>query len=130
MTIEESKKLARRLQVETYAIYLAYRHPRTPWYARLPAILVIGYVISPIDLIPDFIPVLGQLDDLIVVTVGVALTLRLMPRDVRAECRTRAQETFGGGIPSRSKWLAVVVIIAAWCLLAALVAAVVLLALR
>jgi uncharacterized membrane protein YkvA (DUF1232 family) len=84
----------RRLKREVGALYLAYRDPRTPWYARLFAALVVAYAISPIDLIPDPIPVLGYLDDLILIPLGVWVALRLIPRGVTAECRQRAaQET-------------------------------------
>jgi uncharacterized membrane protein YkvA (DUF1232 family) len=81
---------ARALKHETRALYLAFRHPRTPWYARAWVALVVAYAMSPIDLIPDFIPVLGYLDDLILVPMGVWLALRLVPPGVMAECRARA----------------------------------------
>jgi uncharacterized membrane protein YkvA (DUF1232 family) len=81
----------RQLKSEVYALYLAYRDPRTPWYARLWAAGVVGYAFSPIDLIPDFVPVLGYLDDLLIVPLGVLLALRLIPADVMADCRARAR---------------------------------------
>ena len=81
-----------RLQIDTYALYLAYRHPRVSWYARLWTLVVVAYALSPIDLIPDFIPVLGYLDDVILLPLGVALAVRLIPDDVMAECRERARE--------------------------------------
>jgi uncharacterized membrane protein YkvA (DUF1232 family) len=81
----------RQLKRETYALYLAYQHPRTPWYARWWALLVVAYAISPIDLIPDFIPVLGYLDDLILIPAGVIVALRLIPPDVLAECRAQSE---------------------------------------
>lgn len=65
--------------METYALYLAYRDPRVPWYARVFAALVVGYAFSPIDLIPDPIPILGYLDDLILVPLGIALAVRMYP---------------------------------------------------
>jgi uncharacterized membrane protein YkvA (DUF1232 family) len=82
---------ARLLKTETMALYLAYRDPRTPWYARVAAALVVAYAFSPIDLIPDFIPVLGYLDDLILVPLGIALALRLIPAEVMADSRARAR---------------------------------------
>src|SRR2546423_2275266 len=85
------KQQARRLKTETYALYLAYRDPRVPWYARLVAAGVVAYALSPIDLIPDFIPILGYLDDLILVPLGFALALRLIPAPVLAECRAAAE---------------------------------------
>ena len=82
---------ARLLKRDTYAVYFAARHPRTPWYAKLLAAAVVAYALSPFDLIPDFIPVLGYLDDLIIVPLGVAAVVRLVPTDVLAECRAQAQ---------------------------------------
>ncbi len=116
--IDSWKRRARELRTETYAMYLACRDPRTPWYARLVAALVVGYAFSPIDPIPDFIPLLGFLDELVVLPLGIALVLRLMPPEVLAEARELARvATDTGGPVSR---VAAVVIIATWLLLAAL----------
>jgi len=104
--------------VETYAIYLAYKDPRTPWYARLFAACVVGYAFSPVDLIPDPIPVLGYLDDLVLVPLGVALALKMIPQAVLAECREKAQQAMSQGKPIN--WAAAGVIIAIWLLLVAL----------
>ncbi len=104
--------------METYAIYLAYKDPRTPWYARIFAACVVGYAFSPIDLIPDPIPVLGYLDDLVLVPVGIALALRMIPQTVLAECREEAQAAMSQGRPTN--WTAASVIIAIWLLLAVL----------
>lgn len=82
---------AKRLKHETYALYLAGRDPRTPWYAKLLALAIAAYAASPIDLIPDFIPVLGYLDDLLLVPTGIWLVLRLIPAEVMAEARRRTQ---------------------------------------
>ena len=82
---------ARALKRDAYALYLAVRDPRTPWYARAVAVAVVAYAFSPIDLIPDFIPVLGYLDDLILVPLGITLALKLIPAAVMADCRQRAQ---------------------------------------
>ena len=84
---------AKQLKLEIYALYLAYQDPRTPWYAKVMALIIVAYAFSPIDLIPDFIPILGYLDDLILLPLGVALTLRLIPPAVLAECRASAQAT-------------------------------------
>jgi uncharacterized membrane protein YkvA (DUF1232 family) len=112
------KRRARDLKVEVYAVYLAYRDPRVPLYARIFAASVAGYAFSPIDLIPDFIPLLGYLDDLIIVPVGVALALKMIPPPVLAECRAKARDVMQRGKPvSRG---AAMVIIAIWLLLAAL----------
>ncbi len=89
--VERLKARARALQTESYALYLAARDPRTPWTARLLVLLVVAYALSPIDLIPDFIPVLGYLDDLIIVPAGIALALRLIPPQVMIDARLRAR---------------------------------------
>lgn len=116
-TIERWKQRARRLKTELYALYLAYRDPRVPWYARLVAACVVGYAFSPIDLIPDPIPILGYLDDLILLPLGIALALRLIPPAVMAECREQARELMRERRPTN--WVAAGVIVAIWLLLAA-----------
>ena len=88
--LQRLKERAHALKRDTLTLYLAVRDPRTPWYARLLAGVVVAYLLSPIDLIPDFIPVLGYLDDLLLVPIGIALVLRLVPADVLAECRLKA----------------------------------------
>ena len=107
---------ARQVKQELYALALAYQDPRVPWYARLVAVCVVAYAFSPIDLIPDPIPVLGYLDDLILVPLGIALAIRLIPPAVMAECRARAVAT--GRRPVN--WVAAGVIIAIWLMLAVL----------
>lgn len=89
----------RELKRDAFALYLACKDPRTPWYAKLLAALVVGYVFSPIDLIPDFIPVLGQLDDLILVPLGILLVRRMISTDVMNDCRHRAEEEIRNGSP-------------------------------
>ncbi len=84
------KQRARLLKQDTYALYLACRDPRTPWYAKALAAAIVAYAFSPIDLIPDFVPVLGYLDDLLIVPAGLALAVRLVPPPVMADCRQRA----------------------------------------
>lgn len=84
------KDWARRLKRDVIAVYLAARDPRTPWYARIAALCVAGYALSPIDLIPDFIPVLGYLDDVILVPLGILLVIKLIPPDMLAEHRATA----------------------------------------
>ncbi len=111
------KQRARRLKAELHALVLAYRDPRVPWYARVFAASVVAYAISPIDLIPDFIPVLGYLDDLILVPLGIVLALRMIPSEVMSECRERAKELSREGRPTN--WVAAGVIIGIWLLLAA-----------
>jgi len=93
---EALKARARALKCETYALYLAVRDRGTPWYARVLGILVVGYALSPIDLIPDFIPILGYLDDLVLVPAGIALVLRLVPPAVMERSRERAAVELAG----------------------------------
>jgi uncharacterized membrane protein YkvA (DUF1232 family) len=120
--IEGWKRRARQLKQESYALYLAYRDSRTPWYARVFAACVVGYAFSPIDLIPDTIPVLGYLDDLILVPLGISIAIRMIPPSVMAECRERARAALEQGRPVN--WGAAVVIVVIWLLLAALTVAI------
>ena len=83
---------ARGLKRDVHAVYLAARDPRAPWYARAAAMLVAAYALSPIDLIPDFIPILGYLDDLLIVPLGIFLVVRLIPADVLEEHRMSVAE--------------------------------------
>jgi len=115
--LEEFKKRVRHLKAETYALYLAARHPQTPWYAKLLVAGIVAYAFSPIDLIPDFIPVLGYLDDLILIPLGIAMAIKMIPPDVLAECRAKATNAAGGKPVSRA---AAAVIVAIWVLVAAL----------
>jgi uncharacterized membrane protein YkvA (DUF1232 family) len=117
--IANLRRRAGELRRETYALYLAYRDPRTPWIARIVAGCVVAYAFSPLDLIPDFVPVLGYLDDLVLVPLGVALALRLIPPAVMADCRARAR----AATDRPTSWLAAAVIVAIWLGLAALAVA-------
>ncbi len=110
---------ARELKIQVHALLLAYRDPRTPWYAKALAVLVAAYALSPIDLIPDFIPVLGQLDDLLLVPLGIALAVRLIPREVLADCRARAREA--DSRPRLRPWLSALPVVGLWLALLALV---------
>jgi uncharacterized membrane protein YkvA (DUF1232 family) len=114
--IERWKRWAGRLKVEVYALYLAYRDPRVSWYARVFAACVVGYAFSPIDLIPDPIPVLGYLDDLVLIPLGVALAIRMIPGEVLEECREKARSAEGRPV-NRT---AAVFVVAAWVVLAVL----------
>ena len=100
--VERFKQKADQLKQEVYALYLAYKDPRVSWYARLFAACVIGYALSPIDLIPDFIPVLGYLDDLILLPLGIGMALKMIPPAVLAECRQKASDTIGYVIHPRA----------------------------
>jgi uncharacterized membrane protein YkvA (DUF1232 family) len=117
--LEQWKRWAKGLKVEVYALYLAYRDPRVPWYARLVAACVVAYAFSPIDLIPDPIPVLGYLDDLILIPLGVKLALSMIPPQVISESRVKAQEIMRQDKPVNR--IAAVIIVALWLSLAALV---------
>ena len=103
MDIISWKTQAKRLRNEIYALYFAARDPRTPWYAKVLAAFIIGYALSPIDLIPDFIPVLGYLDDLIIVPAGIALLIKIIPDGVLQECREKA---YSQPISIRRNWVA------------------------
>jgi uncharacterized membrane protein YkvA (DUF1232 family) len=116
--MERWKSGVRRLKVETYALYLAYRDPRVPWYAKAFAAVVVAYAFSPVDLVPDFIPVVGYVDDLVLVPAGVALALKMMPAGVLDECREQAQALTAEGAPVSRVAAAVVVLI--WLLVASM----------
>jgi uncharacterized membrane protein YkvA (DUF1232 family) len=90
MKIATLKDWARAIKRDLHAIYLAARDPRVPWYAKALALCVAGYALSPIDLIPDFIPVIGYLDDLIIVPLGIMAVVKLIPPDIMAEHRELA----------------------------------------
>jgi uncharacterized membrane protein YkvA (DUF1232 family) len=109
------KKHALELKTQTYALYLAYRDPRTPWYAKAWAALVVAYAVSPIDLIPDFIPVIGYLDDLIIVPAGIAFAIKLIPPGVMADAQEKAQQA--KGLEGRSGWIGAGIIIMVWLLI-------------
>jgi uncharacterized membrane protein YkvA (DUF1232 family) len=92
------KERAWALKKEIHVLTIAYRDPRTPWYAKAWALVVAAYALSPIDLIPDFIPVLGYLDDLVLLPLGIALAVKLIPAEVMAEARLTATKAEGGTI--------------------------------
>lgn len=116
--IDVWKRRVRQLKTETYAIYLASKDPRVPWYAKALVVFVVAHTFSPIDLIPDFIPVLGYVDDLIVTPLGIALALKMIPEPVMAECRERARATLEQRKPT--SWAGAAIIIGIWILTAAL----------
>ncbi|MGH9602416.1 MAG: YkvA family protein [Terriglobales bacterium] len=118
--LEAWKQRVRQLNEELYALYLAYRDPRVPWYAKVFTACVVGYAFSPIDLIPDPIPIVGYLDDLVLVPLGVLVARRLIPEPVLAECRERARVVMAQGRPVNRT--AAVVIVALWVLLATVAA--------
>jgi uncharacterized membrane protein YkvA (DUF1232 family) len=107
----------RALKRDVVAIALAVRDPRVPWYAKAVGVCVVAYALSPIDLIPDFIPVLGLVDDLVLVPLGVLLVVRLIPPDILAEHRLAA-----AGTQRPVSWVGATAIVAIWVLVAALLA--------
>ena len=110
------RQFARHMKRELHALVLALKHPATPWYARFWSAGIVVYALSPIDLIPDIIPVLGALDDLIIVPLGIALAVRLIPTAVLAECRAQATDE-----PLPRHWWFALVMVALWLLAAWLV---------
>jgi uncharacterized membrane protein YkvA (DUF1232 family) len=105
---------AAALKREVMTLWFACRDPRTPWYARVLAMLIVAYALSPIDLIPDFIPVLGYLDELILLPVGTYLVLKLVPAEALADARARAQSWVESRQPKPRNWIAAAVIVLLW----------------
>ena len=116
MNLDKLKHRARRLRAETYALYLAGKHPQVPWYAKLVIFITVAYALSPIDLIPDFIPVIGYLDDLVIVPLGITLALKMVPAGIMANCRQQAEVAFQTRKPiSRT---GAIIVMAIWALAA------------
>ena len=113
------KEKAGKLKRDIPAVFLAMKHPKTPWYARILAGIIIWYALSPVDLIPDFVPVLGYLDDLVILPLLIILLLRLIPRGVFEECRQEAEDLWANGKPK--KWYYAIPIIVIWLFIVFLV---------
>ncbi len=111
MSAKSLKEGIDNLKTDVHALFLASREPAVPWHAKAVMILIIGYVMCPIDLIPDFIPVLGELDELVVVPLGVALVVRMIPGGVMEDCRRRAREE---SVDTRVKWVIAGFIVVFW----------------
>jgi uncharacterized membrane protein YkvA (DUF1232 family) len=110
-TLEKLKARARELKGEVIALYLAARHPDTPWYAKLVLVAIVAYALSPIDLIPDFIPVVGLLDEIVLLPLAIVLAVKMVPASVMSECRARALERHpDGSALARAGAVAVIVI--------------------
>jgi uncharacterized membrane protein YkvA (DUF1232 family) len=107
--LSRMKIWARRFRRDSHAIYLASRDPRVPWYVKILAVAVAGYALSPIDLIPDFIPIVGYLDDLIIVPLGIGLVVSLIPEEIMVECRAKADEA-GQRPVSRAGMIAIIMV--------------------
>ena len=106
------KDRAKQLKTDIPAVFLALQHKKTPWYAKITAAIVIIYALSPVDLIPDFIPVLGYLDDLIILPALIALTIRFIPKETFAECREQSNGMWGDGKPK--KWYYAIPFVLVW----------------
>ena len=106
------KERAKNLKSQLYALYLAYRDPRVPWYAKAFGAMVLAYALSPIDLIPDFIPVLGYLDDIVLIPLGIAVAIKMIPREVMEECRGKAAVVLSSG--EVKTWPATLLIVGIW----------------
>jgi uncharacterized membrane protein YkvA (DUF1232 family) len=111
------KEQASRLKRELHALWLAYSDSRTPWSARLLIVCIIGYAFSPIDLIPDPIPIIGHLDDLILLPLGIALAVWMIPDSVMVDCRERASQVSFDS-PSQWKWIGAAFVVIVWLLIA------------
>lgn len=114
--IKNLKSLARKLKQDIFVLYLSYKDSRVPWYAKAVAICVVAYAFSPIDLIPDFIPVLGYLDDLILIPLGISLALKLIPPKVIEDNRTKAEDIKKNGKPKN--WFVGFLFIIIWIVFA------------
>jgi uncharacterized membrane protein YkvA (DUF1232 family) len=112
MLIDTWKHKAKQLKRKIHTVYLAMRDSRTPWYARVLAAIIVGYAFSPIDLIPDPIPILGYLDDLVLLPIGILLLVKIIPPEVLQECRAKAAASDSSKKPKN--WIAGFIIIAIW----------------
>ncbi|MFK7696767.1 YkvA family protein [Paenibacillus sp. HJGM_3] len=110
--LENLKSWAKQLKRKVFVLYYAYQDKRTPWYAKVFAVCVVAYAFSPIDLIPDFIPILGYLDDVILIPLGVALALKMIPAAVIQACTVKAEARLQAGKPKN--WLVGSLIILVW----------------
>lgn len=117
-TVKQLKLWARRLKANLILLWLCCRQPDMPWLPKVIALVTVAYAISPIDLIPDFIPVLGFLDDVLLLPLGIALALRLVPDTLQQRCRPEAQAMAGERISLNGRWLMVVCIVLIWLMIA------------
>ena len=112
--VENMSKKAAKMLVDVYALFLGLGDKRVPWYAKTLAAITVGYAFSPIDLIPDLIPILGQLDDLLLIPVGVYVTMKLIPEDTISDLRAKAQSMMDGNKPT--SWIAGGIVVTIWIL--------------
>ncbi|HYK72327.1 MAG TPA: YkvA family protein [Pseudoneobacillus sp.] len=113
--MQNLKDWARKLKRNLFILYFAYKDDRVPLYAKIFTACIVAYAFSPIDLIPDFIPILGYLDDLIIVPLGIILALKMISPNVISDCEVKAEEMMGNGKPKN--WLVGSLIILLWSLL-------------
>ncbi|MDP4182135.1 MAG: YkvA family protein [Bacillota bacterium] len=113
------KERAKQLKKDIPVVFLALKKKETPWYAKALAVLTIGYALSPIDLIPDFIPVFGYLDDLIILPLMIAATIKLVPNDIIEQCRIESEQIWKDGRPK--KWYYAIPIMIIWLIIIALI---------
>ncbi|MGC4376448.1 YkvA family protein [Fictibacillus sp. Mic-4] len=116
INLRKWKVYAKKLKSELYTLYLANKHPKVPWYTKIFSICVVAYAFSPVDLVPDFIPILGYLDDLILVPLGIYFAFKMMPGDVVKECRKEAERLMNQAKPRN--WITGGLIIILWMLIA------------
>ncbi len=116
---DKLKERAKQLKTDVPAVFLALKDKRTPWYAKIIAAIVVVYALSPIDLIPDFIPVLGYLDDLVILPALITWCVRCIPKDVFDECRNRAVGLWGSGKPKA--WYYAIPFVLIWVAVIALI---------
>lgn len=109
------KLKAKKLKKEIYILYLASKHPKTPWYTKAFIMLIVGYAFSPVDLIPDFLPILGYLDEFIILPIGVTFAIKLLPKIVLDECKEIANNNPPGKKPK--SWIAGAIIVLIWVII-------------
>ncbi|WP_280559388.1 YkvA family protein [Priestia megaterium] len=113
--LNQLKLWAKKLKKQLFILYLAYKDERVSWYIKLFTACVVAYAFSPIDLIPDFIPVLGYIDDIIIVPLGIMLALKMLPASVIEDCTIKAEELIGNERPKN--WVAGSIMIVVWLLI-------------
>jgi uncharacterized membrane protein YkvA (DUF1232 family) len=113
--LEKIKAWAKNLKRQLFILYFAYRDERIPWYVKLFTACIVAYAFSPIDLIPDFIPILGYLDDVIILPLGIMFALKMIPKDVISDCEVKANEMMKNGKPKN--WVVGSLIIFIWSII-------------
>ena len=114
---QKLRQKAKAIKADVLALWFAYRDERTPWYAKLWTAMVVGYAFSPIDLIPDFIPVLGYVDDAILLPLGILVAIRLIPKEVLADSRVKARIWLEERKGKPKNWAAAIMIVLLWAAL-------------